>query len=163
MKYSKSSRSTTDSWLAPSRHLLFMFLSLALVIAVIMHVASTKTHYDSGNIKASEKFNQRQALDDGNNTNANSQTTDINEFEPPLPIEAPYIGMSESWIAKTLMGEPGYTEWIVGGNSYTFYLDDGYAWLVKTNNEKVCMIQYFQNGKLLGSTTETGNHEPLFP
>ena len=122
MKYSKSSRSTTDSWLAPSRHLLFMFLSLALVIAVIMHIASTKTHYDSGNIKASEKFNQRQALDDGNNTNANSQTTDINEFEPPLPIEAPYIGMSESWIAKTLMGEPGYTEWIVGGNSYTFTL-----------------------------------------
>ena len=162
MKHSKPNRSTTESRFAPKRHFLFMLLGLALVIAVIVFFGRTTNSHATGDRRFSEEHSQKQTLDDDSSTNK-SQPTDINESEPPFPIESPYIGMSESWIAKTLMGEPGYTEWIVGGNSYTFYLDDGYAWLVKTNDGKVCMIQYFQNGKLLGSTTETGNHEPLFP
>ena len=161
MKHSKCNRSTTESRFTSKRHFLFMLLGLALVIAVIVFFGRSTNSHATGDRRSSGEISQKQTLDD-NSTNK-SQPTDSNKSEPPFSIEAPYIGMSESWIAKTLLGEPGYTEWIVGGNSYTFYLDDGYAWLVKTNDGKVCIIQYFQNGKLLGSTTETGNHEPLFP
>lgn len=162
MKHSKSSRSASDNLFATHGRLLFVLLSLAVVVAIILLSGRTTNDQAVEDTRYSEELRQKQVLDDGNNTNS-SHMADINEFEPPFSIEAPYIGMSEAWIAKTLMGEPGYTEWIVGGNSYLFYLDDGYAWLVKTNDEKVCMIQYFQNGKLLGSTTETGSHAPLFP
>ncbi len=162
MKHSKSSRSASDNLFATHGRLLFVLLSLAVVVAIILLSGRTTNDQAVEDTRYSEELRQKQVLDDGNNTNS-SHMADINESEPPFSIEAPYIGMSEAWIAKTLMGEPGYTEWIVGGNSYLFYLDDGYAWLVKTNDEKVCMIQYFQNGKLLGSTTETGSHAPLFP
>ena len=162
MKHSKSSRSASDNLFATHGRLLFVLLSLAVVVAIILLSGRTTNDQVVEDTRYSEELRQKQVLDDGNNTNS-SHMADINESEPPFSIEAPYIGMSEAWIAKTLMGEPGYTEWIVGGNSYLFYLDDGYAWLVKTNDEKVCMIQYFQNGKLLGSTTETGSHAPLFP
>lgn len=162
MKHSKSSRSASDNLFATHGRLLFVLLSLAVVVAIILLSSRTTNDQAVEDTRYSEELRQKQVLDDGNNTNS-SHMADINESEPPFSIEAPYIGMSEAWIAKTLMGEPGYTEWIVGGNSYLFYLDDGYAWLVKTNDEKVCMIQYFQNGKLLGSTTETGSHAPLFP
>ena len=154
MKHSKSSRSASDNLFATHGRLLFVLLSLAVVVAIILLSGRTTNDQAVEDTRYSEELRQKQVLDDGNNTNS-SHMADINESEPPFSIEAPYIGMSEAWIAKTLMGEPGYTEWIVGGNSYLFYLDDGYAWLVKTNDEKVCMIQYFQNGKLLGSTTET--------
>lgn len=163
MERLKSSRSASDNWFTINGRLLFMLLCLAIVIAIIMLSGGTANDQAIGDTRYSEELSQKQALDDDNNTNSSGNMANTNESEPPFTIEAPYIGMSESWIAKTLMGEPGYTEWIVGGNSYLFYLDDGYAWLVKTNDEKVCMIQYFQNGKLLGSTTETGNHAPLFP
>lgn len=162
MKHSKSSRSASDNLFATHGRLLFVLLSLAVVVAIILLSGRTTNDQAVEDTRYSEELRQKQVLDDGNNTNS-SHMADINESEPPFSIEAPYIGMSEAWIAKTLMGEPGYTEWIVGGNSYLFYLDDGYAWLVKTNDEKVFMIQYFQNGKLLGSTTETGSHAPLFP
>ena len=162
MKHSKSSRSASDNLFATHGRLLFVLLSLAVVVAIILLSGRTTNDQAVEDTRYSEELRQKQVLDDGNNTNS-SHMADINESEPPFSIEAPYIGMSEAWIAKTLMGEPGYTEWIVGGNRYLFYLDDGYAWLVKTNDEKVCMIQYFQNGKLLGSTTETGSHAPLFP
>lgn len=162
MKHSKSSRSASDNLFATHGRLLFVLLSLAVVVAIILLSGRATNDQAVEDTRYSEELRQKQVLDDGNNTNS-SHMADINESEPPFSIEAPYIGMSEAWIAKTLMGEPGYTEWIVGGNSYLFYLDDGYAWLVKTNDEKVCMIQYFQNGKLLGSTTETGSHAPLFP
>ena len=162
MNHSKSSRSASDNLFATHGRLLFVLLSLAVVVAIILLSGRTTNDQAVEDTRYSEELRQKQVLDDGNNTNS-SHMADINESEPPFSIEAPYIGMSEAWIAKTLMGEPGYTEWIVGGNSYLFYLDDGYAWLVKTNDEKVCMIQYFQNGKLLGSTTETGSHAPLFP
>ena len=162
MKHSKSSRSASDNLFATHGRLLFVLFSLAVVVAIILLSGRTTNDQAVEDTRYSEELRQKQVLDDGNNTNS-SHMADINESEPPFSIEAPYIGMSEAWIAKTLMGEPGYTEWIVGGNSYLFYLDDGYAWLVKTNDEKVCMIQYFQNGKLLGSTTETGSHAPLFP
>lgn len=162
MKHSKSSRSASDNLFATHGRLLFVLLSLAVVVAIILLSGRTTNDQAVEDTRYSEELRQKQVLDDGNNTNS-SHMADINESEPPFSIEAPYIGMSEAWIAKTLMGEPGYTEWIVGGNSYLFYLDDGYAWLVKTNDEKVCMIQYFQNGKLLGSITETGSHAPLFP
>ena len=162
MNHSKSSRSASDNLFATHGRLLFVLLSLAVVVAIILLSGRTTNDQVVEDTRYSEELRQKQVLDDGNNTNS-SHMADINESEPPSSIEAPYIGMSEAWIAKTLMGEPGYTEWIVGGNSYLFYLDDGYAWLVKTNDEKVCMIQYFQNGKLLGSTIETGSHAPLFP
>lgn len=76
-------------------------------------------------------------------------------------IEAPYVGMDESLISSTDMGAPYYSHYVVGGTDYTFLLKDGYAWRVVTENGKVSMIQRFKDGKLLGSTTETGDHDPI--
>lgn len=92
----------------------------------------------------------------------------ISETQSPVnsrspSIASPYIGMSEDYIDKTELGAPSYDQFSIGGWSYTFLLDNGYALLVKTEDGAVTMIQRLKDGKLLSSTTETGDHTPLNP
>ena len=150
-KRKTESRKTEDFYneKVTSDFLWMMLLLLAvtlLIVSAIIQKNQVNTHTRENN---SYVYTE-------NNRNTKSE---LQKQEIPFSAERPYYGMDEEHIDDTDLGKHDYQSHTAFGWSYVFYLENGSALLVKTENQKVIMVQNIKNGKVLWSETASGFHQ----
>lgn len=135
-------------------------ITIFFIVLILGFTGSSceKKHKEESARLYKEKLIAEIKEEEANASKSDDTEKQVEVEEKRIEIEKPYIGMSEQYIGHTKWGRPDYSSYVVGGTSYLFYADGGYAYLVTVQHGEVSMIQKFKNGKIIWSETETGMH-----